>query len=260
MQRQMETSLRPGLERLKEEAERRVGAARQEGFRKGVDHVRASRGRNCPGSARRTRRPDVPGRRTGMLPALRQFPRMVGCQVRTTWYRPADRLFDLGGIQVAALTRRAGNLLVLTSAGCCWPAMSSRGRSARPAASGIASGRRGSGRRLLLLVVLLQPNTDTDAVGGTLHARRGPVARDHVDHLTVAVQHVHLQQRHAPGLGPRDQCAHQRRAQPPALPRVGHHNADVRHQGATGAGAVRRHGVPDDDAVPDRDHGVDGVG
>jgi len=70
----------------------------------------------------------------------------------------------------------------------------------------------------------------------------------------------HLQ---AAGLGAGDERAHQRRAHSPALPGVGHHQADVGHPGSIGTGGtglVRGHGVADDEAAPDRDDGVDALG
>jgi hypothetical protein len=86
-----------------------------------------------------------------------------------------------------------------------------------------------------------------------LDAGRGPVTRDHGEHPPVAVKHVHRHRRHASRLRLREQRPHELRAQTPALPGVGHHHADIRPL----IGPVCRHGVADDDAVPDGDHGGD---
>jgi hypothetical protein len=108
-----------------------------------------------------------------------------------------------------------------------------------------------------------------------LGAGRGPVTRDHGEHPPVAVKHVHRHRRHASRLRLGEQRPHERRAQAPALPGVGHHHADIRPPvaldllgppgllkslrapGLLGFGPVRRHRVADDDTVPDGDHGGD---
>ena len=91
-------------------------------------------------------------------------------------------------------------------------------------------------------------------------ARRRPVPRDHGQHLVISGQDIHCHRGHAAGLGPGDHRAHQGRADASALPGIGHHHADIRHRIAPGGGPVRGHGVPDDNAARDGDHGVEGAG
>jgi uncharacterized protein (TIGR03086 family) len=107
-----------------------------------------------------------------------------------------------------------------------------------------------------LLPVVRKPDIDSEVLQGMTDERRGPVTCDHGEHLAVAGQHIHHDRSHAPGLGTGDQRAHQRRAHAPALPGVGHHHADIGRPGPPGTGLVGGHGVPDDDAAPDGDHGV----
>ena len=106
-------------------------------------------------------------------------------------------------------------------------------------------------------LVAREPDPDGNAVPGNADVGRRPVTRDHGEHPPVGVQDVHRKGSDAPGLGSGDQRAHQRRAEALAPPGVGDHYADIGHAGAAGLGPVRRHGVPDDDAVPDGDQGMD---
>jgi hypothetical protein len=110
---------------------------------------------------------------------------------------------------------------------------------------------------------LRQWDADVKAVRGLPDDGLRPVTDDHGEHPAVAGQHVHRQRRHASGLGPGDQRAHQGRAHPAALPGVGDDNADVGHTGRAGIlerpdlDPVRGHDVPDDDAVRDRNQRID---
>ena len=54
-------------------------------------------------------------------------------------------------------------------------------------------GRAVVGSCLRPLLMLRQPDADAHAVRGMTDAGRWPVTRDHVEHLTVAVQYVHLE-------------------------------------------------------------------
>jgi hypothetical protein len=110
---------------------------------------------------------------------------------------------------------------------------------------------------------------DGDAVPGMPDLLHGPVGRDHGEHLAVAREHVHGERGHTAIMDGGDQCAHQGGANALALPGIGHHDADVRYRGGPLAkgriktagvrerGGAGRHRVPDDDAVPGGDHGVD---
>lgn len=88
-------------------------------------------------------------------------------------------------------------------------------------------------------------------------ACRREVIRDDGERFPVLGQYIHDDDRRTAGLRPAGERAHQRRAHAPALPRIGHDDADLRNLRLRWPACVGCHSVADDRAVLGRQQGVD---